>query len=594
MRVYRNLSIMTKVLLLTTVMVVLQMTIFYMGYMTSEKIETSANLIYKDYAKPAMRILDAKYIAGEIRRCVTRMLDYEAEGRKSIADRIKSDRATLSELFESYDKRIVSSEGRVIFDKIIKSRAIAAAKQDEVIATAMAGDEDAIKNMYRRVNIQGDITLSQNEYIGNLDDLARLLVKFADEESEEGANNAKADQLEALVVSVAALVIGLVLSVLIARTITGPVKKTGQNIMQFAQGDLCGQFDTDGKDEIAVMGQCLQGMANNLTQIIGSVKEASGDINDTAQDFSSLAEETNASVEEFKANVDNMSVNLEALASTGEQVNTSVQEVASGAQATAERGTDIARKVEEAMSAGESGMASVQKAVEGIDGVAGNVSEAAKSVQELGERTRQIQSFVTQIGSIADQTNLLALNAAIEAARAGDAGRGFAVVAEEVRKLAEDSNSAAKNIQELAKTITADLDHVVRISLDNAQASEEAKELSRETEDIIKNMLSFLKDIAGATQDLAAISQEQAASSEEIAESVESITAKVRNTAEAGEFIRSGIGDVAVAAERMATGANDLTSLADTLQGELNFFKINNVSARNTKKNGRLALRARG
>ncbi|MDR1915306.1 MAG: methyl-accepting chemotaxis protein [Synergistaceae bacterium] len=592
MQVYRNLSIMAKVLLLTIVMVILQMTIFYMGYRTSQNIEISAGVMYEDYAKPAMGILDAKYVASQIRRVVSRTLDYEQDGRKTLFDRVENYRKELSKLFADYEKTIFSNEERVIFDKITKSREIAIKKQNEVMAAAKTNDENTIKAMYDRIGIEGDVTVSENEYLDSLDDLAKLLVRFADDESALGAKNAKREQLQAFIVSIVALIVGVVLSILIARTITVPVKNTEESIMKFAQGDLDSHFDTEGKDEIAVMGQCLQGMADNLMQIIGSVKDASANINDTAQDFSSLAEETNAAVEEFKVNVDSMGTNLEALASTGEQVNVSVQEVASGAQATAERGTDIARKVDEAMSAGENGMNAVQKAVEGIDGVANNVSDAAKSVQELSERTRHIQSFVTQIGSIADQTNLLALNAAIEAARAGEAGRGFAVVAEEVRKLAEDSNSAAKNIEELAKTITADLDHVVSISLENAQASKDAKELSRETEQIIKDMLSFLKEIAGATQDLAAISQEQAASSEEIAESVESITSKVKNTADAGEYIRSGVGDVATAAERMARGANGLTSLAETLQNELSFFKVKESSSLRAKKNNSLALKA--
>jgi methyl-accepting chemotaxis protein len=248
--------------------------------------------------------------------------------------------------------------------------------------------------------------------------------------------------------------------------------------------------------------------------------------------------------------------------------------VAAGAQATAQRGTDIARQVDDAMIAGENGMSAVRRAVSGIEVVARHASETAQSVQELGERARQIQSFVTQIGGIADQTNLLALNAAIEAARAGEAGRGFAVVAEEVRKLAEDSNVAAKSIQELAKTITDDLDNVVSISIGNAKASQEANELSRETEGTIGAMIASLKNISGGTQDLAAVSQEQAASSAEIAEAVQNIAGKVGGAAETGEHIRRGAGDVAEAAEKITLRADGLSRLSVNLQELLMFFKL--------------------
>jgi methyl-accepting chemotaxis protein len=148
------------------------------------------------------------------------------------------------------------------------------------------------------------------------------------------------------------------------------------------------------------------------------------------------------------------------------------------------------------------------------------------------------------------------------------------VVAEEVRKLAEDSNIAAKNIAELAEMISGDLDSVVSISLSNAKASQEAKDLSAETESTIANMITYLGNIAASTQDLAAVSEEQAASSEEIAEAVQNIATKVTNTSEAGEQIRGGVNDVASAAERMAAKSADLSNLSDNLERILGFFKL--------------------
>ncbi|MDR1885736.1 MAG: methyl-accepting chemotaxis protein, partial [Synergistaceae bacterium] len=391
--------------------------------------------------------------------------------------------------------------------------------------------------------------------------------------------------LKIAITSSVAILLGLGLSILISRMITGPIRKIQESVNLFADGDLVSSFPTKGKDELAAMGKGLQDMAVNLRRIIGSVKNASDKILGTSREFAALAQETNASVGKFRLHVEASGEDLTALAATGEEVNASVEEVAAGAQATAEKGTDIAGKVDEAMKAGEEGMSSVRRAVSGIEGVVDNASTTVKSVKELGERTRQIQNFVSQIGGIADQTNLLALNAAIEAARAGEAGRGFAVVAEEVRKLAEDSNIAAKNIEELAVTITGDLDTVVNMSLDNAKASEDAKTLSKETENIIERMISFLTDISGATQDLAAVSQEQAASSEEIADAIQNIATKVHSAAEAGNQIRNAVGDIAGTAEHMATGADGLSRLVTELEEMLSFFRIESDFASDDSKN---------
>jgi methyl-accepting chemotaxis protein len=489
---------------------------------------------------------------------------------KGLPDRMKGYRQTRDGFLDRYRATNMTPKETEILNKLVSLGNALAPMYDKAMDMGMRNDREAGYDFF----MSPEVRKTETDYFNAFDELTGLLVKMAEDTKVQSVNDSNREIRFSMILSSIAIVLSVIVSVVITRSVTKPLNVLRNDVDEFSKGDLSVDLSIEGKDEIAQMGSSLRNMADQLNEVIKAVNEASDNITGTAQEFSALAEETNASVEEFRANVDEMGTNLNVLASTGEEVNASVEEVAAGAQATAEKGTDIARQVDEAMNAGQDGMTSVRRAVLGIDGVAKNASEAAQSVQELGVRTRQIQNFVAQIGGIADQTNLLALNAAIEAARAGEAGRGFAVVAEEVRKLAEDSNVAAKNIAELATTITGDLDHVVNISLDNAKASEGARELSRETENIIENMISYLKNISGSTQDLAAVSEEQAASSEEIAEAVQNIASKVARTAEAGEHIRVGVGDVAAAAERVAQGAESLSSLSVDLHELLKFFKM--------------------
>jgi methyl-accepting chemotaxis protein len=570
---------MAKILLLVAIMIVLLAVVSLVGYDSSVKMSVGAKEMYEQYASPAIWMLDAKGVAINARRTVGRAPTLGSEFLSSLEAQLSDARKRVTELFERYERTNMTDKEKTILSELKQIRVQVAAVQDEIFNAVRDDNRAKLAEIDKEMGQDGKITLLENGYAAKYDELSSFLVEIADKSHDDLEAVAASTKMVIVVISVIAVIIGILLGVIIAKLITSPIKETQKKIAVFSNGDITCSFDTHGKDEIAVMGQSLQSMSDSLVNIISSVKKASTDITDTAQEFSSLAEETDSALGEFRANVENMSANLTALASTGEEVNASVEEVAAGAQATAERGTDIARKVDDAMSAGQSGMSSVNRAVSSIDMVAQNASEAAKSVQELGARTRQIQSFVSQIGGIADQTNLLALNAAIEAARAGEAGRGFAVVAEEVRKLAEDSNVAAKNIEELAKTITSDLDKVVSISLGNAKSSEEAKGLSKEIEEIISSMLSYLKDIASATQDLAAVSEEQAASSEEIAEAVQSIATRVANTAESGEHIRTGVGEVSTSAEQVAHRAEGLAKLADGLQELLSFFNLEVDSA---------------
>jgi methyl-accepting chemotaxis protein len=571
-------------------MVILMLFVAVTGYRTSSRISGQMDELYRNYATPAIDMLEAKSLAISNRRMVLSLINAVSdEEMDSYVTRIDENLKTASALIAKYEQTNLTPEEISLLNDLKKRRDEASRLRQEAINYGKSKERN--EDLDNRLRTGGDIANAENAYTDAFDKLVALLVSLCENTNSESALMAKNGILQIAVTSVVAVLVGLILGVFVSRLITGPIRRIQSSVKLFSEGDLISQFDTAGRDELANMGRGLQDMADNLKGIIGSVKEASDNINETAQEFSALAEETNASVEEFRANVEEMGTNLTALASTGEEVNASVEEVAAGAQSTAEKGTDIARQVDEAMSAGENGMSAVRRAVEGIEGVARDAANAAQSVQELGARTRQIQGFVSQIGGIADQTNLLALNAAIEAARAGDAGRGFAVVAEEVRKLAEDSNVAAKNIEELAKTITGDLDNVVKISLDNAKASQDASGLSNETEAIIASMISYLKNISGATQDLAAVSEEQAASSEEIAEAVQNIATKVGSAAEAGDNIRSGVGEVATAADRMATRAEGLSNLAGELLELLSFFKMDESAGK--APSGRKTLAAK-
>ncbi|MDR2176286.1 MAG: methyl-accepting chemotaxis protein [Synergistaceae bacterium] len=573
MRWFRNFSIMTRMFTLVLTMILLLLAVALAGWSTNRTIIGIMNSMYLDYARPAISMSKMESLAIQNRRMILNMsiLD-DAERVANYERKIAENKRVIGETVERYSAAAMNPEERRFFENLKRAEIKLNAKRDEAMRIAKLPRAEMPEGFLLRLVTGGDIAEVEEEYIEAFEKIVRLLTDDCEERdvwaNEEGGRGT----VRVVAVSVAAVIAGLFLSVVVAHTIIDPIKKIQERIALFADGDLVSKFPTEGRDEIAAMGCGLQNMADKLDHILASVQKADENIHTTAEEFSALAEETHAVVEEFRLSVEQVGSNLDILASTGEEVNASVKEVAIGAQTIADRGTDIASKVDDAMGAGENGMSAVRRAASGIEEVARNASEAAQSVQGLGNRIRRIQDFVSQIGGIADQTNLLALNAAIEAARAGEAGRGFSVVAEEVRKLAEESNIAAKNIADLASSITKDLETVVNMSLANAEGSEGARELSKETEQVIATMLNYLKEISAATQDLAAVSEEQAASSEEISSAVQDIATKVLSTAEAGEKVRAGTGDVAFSSERMAIGADSLSRLAEDMGETMAFF----------------------
>ncbi|MDR0616169.1 MAG: methyl-accepting chemotaxis protein [Synergistaceae bacterium] len=568
---FRNMKTIGKIMSLVVLMLILLALVSFIGYRSSGNMKAGMALLYDDFASPAIYMGKAETLATQAMYIVVAsLLETDSSEMNSYSSQIADNRTTVSEYIARYKTTNMSDAEKTILAQLESLRAKIGPVQDQVLKMGMEGRK---AEGYALIS-SSEMRSLEDSYFKAYDDLSDLLMGLADKTKESSIADADSSRNISLIISVIAIIVGAGSGFLTARLIVNPLRQLYDGVGKFSSGDLTVTLKSEGRDEVAKVGEALQSMCGTISRVIGSVNDGSRNISETAHEFSAMAQETNAAVEEFRANVDEMGMNLDKLASSGEEVNASVEEVAAGAQATAEKGTDIARKVDEAIAAGDSGVVAVKRVVEGISEVAKSSTETTAAVLELGSRARQIQGFVSQIGGIADQTNLLALNAAIEAARAGDAGRGFAVVAEEVRKLAEDSNVAAKNIADLASKITGDLDSIVNFSQTNAEKSAKAKDLSADTESTINKMIDYLRAIAGSTQDLAAVAQEQAASSEEIAETIQAMSVKIGETAKAGDNIRTSVAEVASAAERVATGAEGLTTLSRELQDELSFFTL--------------------
>lgn len=390
---------------------------------------------------------------------------------------------------------------------------------------------------------------------------------------------ARGDMYLIVIISMAILVALLALWSLVLFVIrVGRPLKMITGLLQKSEGDLTIRFDIATKNEMGEMAGFFNGFIGKTRELVQRVARAAERLGESAEEFSALAEETSAGVAESRLNVDQVSTQMESLASASSEINSSADEVASGAQASAMKSTEMASDVDNARHEGEMGMKAAERVAESIGKVSQETLRSAEESKGLGDRAREIQGFVDRIGGIADQTNLLALNAAIEAARAGEAGRGFAVVAEEVRKLAEESNDAAKRIAELAGLITRDLDKVVASSVTSAEHSKESSALAEDTKNTIGGMMNLLSRISLATQDLAAVSEEQAASSEEIAGAVQSISTQVSAAAASSDMVREQMAEVSAASGRVASGSEELAGLSMDLRSLVNAFRFDETN----------------
>lgn len=327
---------------------------------------------------------------------------------------------------------------------------------------------------------------------------------------------------ESIIITGIAVLIGVVISFMVAQYIVNPLIKFKDQVQQIAAGDLTIEIDTTGNDEIGQLGDALRTMTRNLRELIGAVNDAVGHINTSASQLNANCEESAASAEQTSATLN--------------KVAAAVQKVVSDIELISQSSDDTARQTAE----GSRGAALV---TEQMSNIAESSKRVGESLKALHDQAQEINRVLALINSFADQTNLLALNATIEAARAGEAGLGFAVVADEVRKLAEQSAKATSDIQKLLVSIQNVSQDAVSLMQVSEGAVAEGSEVIQtvgsrffEIDEVIQKLnqqfeqiLSAAQQMASSIEEITAASQEQTAMSEEVASATDQLSQLSQN-----------------------------------------------------------------
>lgn len=377
-----------------------------------------------------------------------------------------------------------------------------------------------------------------------------------------------------LLAALLALLASGALVILIVRGISRSTRGMDAVTTRLGAGDLTVRFDEEGRDELARMAHSLNGMIASVSGVLTEIQQESEGSAQQAENLAALSEETLASMEEVTASIERVNGEMQSASSAIEKARTSISELATGASANATASTECATRASEVSEGASRAGADVSDVVSGMKKARDRSMESKAHIDKLAQAVDSISGFVSTITSIADQTNLLALNAAIEAARAGEAGRGFAVVAEEVRKLAEESASAAqeiaKQIENLENYSTETLnttDSAVSI-LGEVVSKAEAAELS------LNGSLGATQALNEAIQNIAAISEEQAASVSEMTHSVDSVAQANETILGSTDAIRTSTQETSHAAESIATAAQTMAETAEKLQTLVRKFKL--------------------
>ena len=418
------------------------------------------------------------------------------------------------------------------------------------------------------------------DYMKQMNDNIQALIEAESKSTKQRIDNLHTQANIAKIVTIGlsslALILSVVLAIILSKNIVTSVRKISRSILDIANagGDLTKRIVVKSNDELSDLAKDTNTLIEGIAELVKRVSAMSENVSASSEELLASAEETSKTILSIAETSSEIATGSEKTTTQMDESLSKMKNLEKLVHSLHSQADRVKTAATQMQSAAVTGSESVKKASNEIMGIEETMASTSTTVEALGKKSDEITKIINTITGIAEQTNLLALNAAIEAARAGEHGRGFAVVADEVRKLAEQSQGAAKEVTKIVYAIQDEVHRIISQNKDGVQAVVAGVEISNETNQSLQRILQQSTQTNDVVAEMVAQIEQTLLLSQEVSTSFTAVSEIAEITASHTETTAAASEEGSAAMEEVTASASELSKQAENLRSLISNFKI--------------------